>query len=63
MEEYYELRCSVSCNGGCKIAVNDSASDQFAGTRKNSEKLVIAVGAYLDYYLTTNLHYRRGYLN
>jgi len=63
MEEYYEIRCSISCNGGRKCALNDSANNQFAGTRKNSEKLVTAVGANLDCCLTTNLHYRTGYLH
>jgi hypothetical protein len=63
MEEYYEIRCSVSCYGGCMIAVNDSASDQFAGARKNSEKFVIPFGAYLDCCLTKDLHYKRGYLH
>ena len=62
MEEYYEIRCSVTCNGGCRIAVNDSAS-QFAGTRKNSEQFVISFGAYLDCCLTKGLHYKRGNLN
>jgi len=63
MEEYYEFRCSVSCNGGCRIAISDSVSGQFAGTSKNSETLVIAVGAYLDCCLAKGLHYRRDYLN
>jgi len=45
MEEYYEIMRSVSFNRGCRIALNDSARDQFAGTRKFSEKLVIVVGA------------------
>jgi hypothetical protein len=62
VEEYYAIRCSVSFNGGCRIALNDSASDMIAGTRKNSEKLVVAVGAYPDCCLTKGLHYRRGYL-
>ena len=63
MEEYYEIKCSVSCNGGCRIALNDSASDQLTGIRKNYEKLVIVVGAHVDCCWTKGLHYRRGYVN